>query len=247
MSTFRRRLLMLNNRPLELPAWFRQSIVCWYDPIKQGCTNANMAENPVLKDLSGHGLDMTCHNFAWTRLNGIDETGALYFDGISSFCAVRDDSLKSSFASDFTVIVQRMLLKEGGIYDGFGIASNSGEVGTGAFIFEYKDKKGLQCISRGVTSQLVPLNYNMLDISCMTKNIYNGISIPSGEAMADNMLCLGGVRDDDVYYQYSYSKIYSALFFNRALTTEEIEWVKNRLTHVGLDKGGEIEDGDEWD
>lgn len=48
-----------------------RSMVCWYDISRQGCTNEAMAQNPVLKDLSGNGNDMTCYNFAWSGMSGI--------------------------------------------------------------------------------------------------------------------------------------------------------------------------------
>ena len=48
-----------------------RSMVCWYDIARQGCTNEAMAQNPVLKDLSGNGNDMTCYNFAWGGMSGI--------------------------------------------------------------------------------------------------------------------------------------------------------------------------------
>ena len=48
-----------------------RSMVCWYDISCQGCTNEAMAQNPVLKDLSGNGNDMTCYNFAWSGMSGI--------------------------------------------------------------------------------------------------------------------------------------------------------------------------------
>ena len=48
-----------------------RSMVCWYDISRQGCTNETMAQNPVLKDLSGNGNDMTCYNFAWSGMSGI--------------------------------------------------------------------------------------------------------------------------------------------------------------------------------
>ena len=45
--------------------------MCWYDPARQGATNEKMAENPVLKDLSGNGHDAACNNFAWSGMSGI--------------------------------------------------------------------------------------------------------------------------------------------------------------------------------
>ena len=47
------------------------SLVCWYDPGKQQCTNESMVANPVLTDLSGNGHDITCYNFGWSGMSGI--------------------------------------------------------------------------------------------------------------------------------------------------------------------------------
>ena len=46
-------------------------MILWYDLKKQGATNESMAENPVLRDLSGNGHDATCYNFAWAGMSGI--------------------------------------------------------------------------------------------------------------------------------------------------------------------------------
>lgn len=54
----------------------KDNIVLWYDLKRQGATNENMANNPILKDLSGNGHDATCYNFAWNRQSGISS----YFD-----------------------------------------------------------------------------------------------------------------------------------------------------------------------
>lgn len=54
----------------------RSSMVVWYDLKRQGATNESMSQNPILKDLSGHGHDATCYNFAWNRQSGISS----YFD-----------------------------------------------------------------------------------------------------------------------------------------------------------------------
>lgn len=47
------------------------SLILWYDPGKQQCTNESMSANPVLVDLSGNGHDATCYNFAWKGMSGI--------------------------------------------------------------------------------------------------------------------------------------------------------------------------------
>ena len=61
------------------------SLVCWYDPGKQQCTNESMAANPVLADLSGNGHDIECFNFGWAGMSGIggyeveyDKAGGIY-------------------------------------------------------------------------------------------------------------------------------------------------------------------------
>lgn len=38
----------------------------------RGLTNEQMSQNPILKDLTGNGHDITLHNFAWGGMSGID-------------------------------------------------------------------------------------------------------------------------------------------------------------------------------
>jgi hypothetical protein len=57
-------------------SFLKDNIVLWYDLKRQGATNESMKANPILKDLSGHGHDATCYNFAWNRQSGISS----YFD-----------------------------------------------------------------------------------------------------------------------------------------------------------------------
>lgn len=67
------------------------SIILWYDIKRQGATNENMAENPVLRDLSGNGHDATCYNFAWTEQSGISTTAypnTLVSDGVDDYAQV---------------------------------------------------------------------------------------------------------------------------------------------------------------
>lgn len=52
-------------------SFLKDNIVLWYDLKRQGATNENMANNPILKDLSGNGHDATCYNFTWNRQSGI--------------------------------------------------------------------------------------------------------------------------------------------------------------------------------
>lgn len=54
-----------------IPSAIKNSMVLWYDIARQGATNESMAENPILKDLSGNGHDATCYNFGWSGMSGI--------------------------------------------------------------------------------------------------------------------------------------------------------------------------------
>lgn len=60
----------------------RSSMVVWYDIKRQGATNESMSQNPLLKDLSGHGHDATCYNFAWSGMSGI---GGYHFDTLTKW------------------------------------------------------------------------------------------------------------------------------------------------------------------
>lgn len=57
-----------------LPKWFRDALVCWYNPKKQGLKNTDIVQGTpfALKDFSGNGLDMTMYNFAGEGMSGMD-------------------------------------------------------------------------------------------------------------------------------------------------------------------------------
>lgn len=54
-----------------IPPAIKNAMVLWYDIARQGATNESMAENPILKDLSGNGHDIECFNFGWSGMSGI--------------------------------------------------------------------------------------------------------------------------------------------------------------------------------
>ena len=69
-----------------MPTQIKEAMILWYDIARQGCTNESMAENPVLRDLSGNGHDATCYNFGWSGMSGIGGyqysfTPAIAFNG----------------------------------------------------------------------------------------------------------------------------------------------------------------------
>ena len=66
----------IHGKNMELPQWFKDSVVCWYDVERQGCTNENMKAMQTrtgrakLLDLSGNGLDMDLFGFNWSGMSG---------------------------------------------------------------------------------------------------------------------------------------------------------------------------------
>ena len=88
-STFENESDIYNYR--IMPTQIKEAMVLWYDIKRQGCTNENMAENPVLRDLSGNGHDATCYNFTWTEESGIGTIAypyALVSDGVDDYAQV---------------------------------------------------------------------------------------------------------------------------------------------------------------
>lgn len=69
-------------------------------------TNEDVVKTKKLIDLSGHGYDYTLYNFAGNASSGIDDDGALYFDGVNDYAISDRPRLQ-----DFTVIVDADCIK----------------------------------------------------------------------------------------------------------------------------------------
>lgn len=91
---------------MMLPPAVKEHLYQWCDPRLQEMTNEDVVQTKKLLDLSGHGYDYTLYNFAGTTTSGIDETGALYFDGVNDYAVSDRPRL-----SDFTVIVDADIYK----------------------------------------------------------------------------------------------------------------------------------------
>lgn len=78
-------------------SFLKDNIVLWYDLKRQGATNENMANNPILKDLSGNGHDATCYNFAWNRMSGIGGYTTNFNDWSISSSGTLDELSHNSF------------------------------------------------------------------------------------------------------------------------------------------------------
>ena len=227
------------NLTAGLPSIF-DSLVLWYDIAKQGATNETMAENPVLKDLSGHGHDATCYNFAWTEESGISTAnypGALVSDGVDDYAYVDGLPLLTK-EKGFTVIAKRKWIgdphskSQGFVSKG----SNFGWV-DGAFYFECVEGGGTAFFNRvfdnpdskSGANYILEENFTQGDITYLTSKKYNDSEIKNiGDGIDTDKLVIFRLGTT-INNCYSSIAIYSLLLFNRDLTDEEIEWVKNNL------------------
>lgn len=199
--------------PAGTPAAIRRSAVLWYDIAKQGATNENLAEHPYLKDLTGNGHDMELRGFAWTEESGISTEnypGALVSDGVDDYGICEGVPIMD----DFTIYVYRNYIN-GGLTSLATKYLNTFTVG--AFQLE---RSQIAFYSFG--------NYNAIKIPSgnviyATPTSYNGVAIERGNGVDSDRFSLfslngtsGGVS----------AALYRLILFNRALTDEEIDWVR---------------------
>lgn len=215
-----------------IPKAIKDAMVLWYDIKRQGATNESMAENPVLRDLSGNGHDATCYNFAWTEQSGISATDypdAIVSDGVDDYAVVTN--LPAQYPNGYTVIAKRNWLNTD---NQACLCGNRGDANTdSAFSMEllnFSDGK-FRCDSfkyqRNIDMDLLQregiVYQKTFDYNGQTelnpRNIGNGYKSTT----------LFKLNPDNVSYYNGAIALYSFLLFNRDLTDEEIEWVKTNL------------------
>lgn len=246
MSLFHHRLLMAKALemanpylPWDTPKAIKDAMVLYYDIAKQKATNESMALSPILKDLSGNGNDATCYNFGWTEESGISTTeypNALVSDGVDDYALVQDKyddegnlinkkSLVLNRDDGYTVIAKRKLLSKANACftskrkNGVGVGDKSG-----AFQLERYATDKYLCYSFGSSNVINIVND---DIVYMTSQSYNNTSLNIGSAPDSNSLAIFSLLNGGT--NVIKGVLYSLLLFNRDLTEEEIEWVKNNL------------------
>lgn len=147
---------------------------------------------------------------------------ALIADGVNDYVRVNDLPI----LTDYTVITKRKRLdidlnKRGAIASKL---KNDNSV-DGAFLFEFIiSNTGIHQVASFGTF----INIKMVDTdtSYMTKNSYNGTPIKSGQHPDNNHLTLFSIRESSGCTQ---AALYSFILFDRTLTNEEINWVKENL------------------
>lgn len=225
--------------PDGTPAAIRRSAVLWYDIAKQGATNETMAANPVLKDLSGHGHDATCYNFAWTEESGISTTdypGALVSDGVDDYAYVDGLPILNK-ENGFTVIAKRVWVGDiNSKSQGFISKGTNANWIDGAFYFEGVEGGGTVRFNRVFDNpngkngvNYLAAGFTQEDITYLTSTKYNNSDIKNvGDGIDTDKLVIFSLGTAITGF-YSSVALYSVLLFNRDLSDEEIEWVKANI------------------
>lgn len=182
----------------------RQAMVLWYDIAKQGATNESMAENPVLRDLSGNGHDATCYNFAWAEESGISTTNyphALVSDGVDDYAMVE------GLPNIHSLFIKHSMLEQ---------ASTDWRYLYNTEISGAEDRDRWYCATNpgsGVLVSVPPISDD-------------GYAQKVNDIVTNN-------RFFEIFNYRGGGKgafaLYSLILFNRTLTPEEIEWVKTNL------------------
>lgn len=220
-----------SHETLIIPSSIRSAMVVWYSPKRQGCTNEGMAAKPMLKDLSGNGLDMTCYNFAWNGESGIAEDGSLAFDGVDDFGMADSEKIKTALNDDFTIII-RYKNNDNPATSRSCLASNAQTPQMGAFIIDVCEGRWaiMQEFSYGNSNTLYVSNFTPKEwrMIYVTPNSYNGeLVMEKGSSHSSGVFFLGSVRSSDD--RCLNGNISSVLLFDRTLIQSEIDWVKSNL------------------
>lgn len=156
---------------------------------------------------------------------------ALVSDGVDDYAFVQDKyddegnlinkkSLVLNREDGYTVIAKRKWINDIGVF-----LSKTKSNEDGAFQFErYYSQENEYTTSFGNSIQ----HYEMpTDISWMTSTSYNGITIIPGDKSDNDFMLFGKLSQNS--NASAIIAFYSLILFNRDLTDEEIEWVKNNL------------------
>ena len=136
-------------------------------------------------------------------------------------------SYNQPILTDYTVIADRTWFSFPN-NDTVCLASKATTIGNGAFIFEL-----FQTVSKATNFGLAT-NVEFVDneITYQTKSHYNSSNINTGTGKDEDILYIGRVRDSiNTGFNGCHSDF---LLFNRTLTQEEIDWVKNNCFVIDI-------------
>lgn len=212
-----------------IPPEILSALVCWYSPKRQKSTNESLMENPVLRDLSGNGNDLTMYNFAFTEDSGINADGALAFDGVDDFC----NTMNCRFykIGDFSVVCKRNIITTGVI------ASNVNTDSTGFIIYERAGNVNyMQCYRTENRVAGAPFKGELITYATPTRfRIYDtNIDVPLTRGtgcLPSTSFSLGAISTRHKEHPKLKGTISSFLMFDRSLSDEEFEFVIKNMVN----------------
>lgn len=189
----------------------RDSLVCFYSPKLQGLTKESVLADKTLADLSGNGYDMTLYGFTEDETI-IDDDGALMFDGVDDCGISYTEDIRGM--TDICVISQ--VTKHIPLNIGNSCIYNvGGHVAVGRYIN--------RVYTFGSVSNI---NGGFVKTNIHNKTTFNGASINSGTSSLLGNIRLASMNSIEGFTEIGIS---SFVVFNRSLTTEESNLVKQIL------------------
>lgn len=177
----------------------------------------------ILKDYSGQGHDIQLYNFGWVEESGYSTTnypGALVSDGVDDYGICENFPILTK-EKGYTVVAVRKWLNED---KGYFISKAKYNTSTGAFIMEGIRPKDTYSFGKGNGINNIS---DVFTYQSSTSN--NGKNITPGNAIDnEGLVIFNSVLNIDVS-RYSSIALYALEIYDRDLTDEEIESVKEAM------------------
>lgn len=198
-----------------------KSLVVHYNISKQGANSIKTTSS--LTDYSGNNRNATCKNFDWNTTEFVDEGKAMRFDGNGS-CIV---GINMPQLDKYTIIAKRRWIDKKSENKWFCSLGNGDYNSASQSLFWFEGgllNNVFYTYNKGYKNPIVLPEL----ISIQSSDDYNGVRISSSNGIqADNKLFIGSVGEND--NTHVTADFYQLLLFDRVLTDEEREWVKENL------------------
>lgn len=198
-----------------------KSLIVHYNVGKQGSNSIKTTS--TLTDYSGNNRHATCKNFDWNSTEFVDEGKAMRFDGNGS-CIVGIDMPQ---LDKYTIIAKRRWIDKKSENKWFCSLGNGDYTSASQSLFWFEGgllNNVFYTYNKGYKNPIVLPEL----ISIQSSDDYNGVRINSSNGVqAGNKLFIGSIGEND--NTHVVADFYQLLLFDRVLTDEEREWVKENL------------------
>lgn len=198
-----------------------KSLVVHYNIGKQGSNSIKLTN--TLTDYSGNNRHATCKNFNWVNTQFVDDDKAMRFDSNGS-CIV---GINMPQLDKYTIIAKRRWIDKKSENKWFCSLGNGDYNSASQSLFWFEGgllNNVFYTYNKGYKNPIVLPEL----ISIQSSDDYNGVRINSSNGVqADNKLFIGSVGEND--NTHVVADFYQLLLFDRVLTDEEREWVKENL------------------